>query len=63
MRYVLGLYPTLQHCTYFAFGAQVWEEQFSSAGLGGFFKPCAYLESHAASGQALSAGVSAASRL
>lgn len=48
---------------HFAHAAQAWEQQFSSAGLDGFFKPCAYLEEHAASGQDLSAGVSATSRL
>ncbi len=43
--------------------AQSWEKQFTAAGVGGFFTPCAYLKDRAASGKELSAGVSAASKL
>jgi len=42
---------------------QAWEQQFSSAGLGGFFRPCKYLADRAASGQQLSAGLESSSRL
>ncbi|GAB4814330.1 hypothetical protein N2152v2_001376 [Parachlorella kessleri] len=40
-----------------------WSRQFEAVGLGGFFKPCAYLERAARSGIKLSAGSQAASKL
>ena len=46
-----------------AFTTQAWEKQFSAAGVGGFFAPCNYLKDRAASGQELSAGMSASSKL
>lgn len=42
---------------------KVWEQHFSPAGLGGFFKPCKYLEDCAASGAELSAGIQTTSRM
>eukprot|EP00887_Chlorella_sp_A99_P004050 scaffold11.g4050.t1 len=40
-----------------------WEQQFAAAGLGGFFKPCPYLQRAAAQGRKLGAGAAQASRL
>ncbi len=40
-----------------------WSRQFEAAGLGGFFKPCAYLERCVRSGTKLSAGPPAASKM
>jgi enoyl-CoA hydratase/3-hydroxyacyl-CoA dehydrogenase len=40
-----------------------WAQQFAAAGLDGFFKPSAYLESCARSGAKLSAGKNAASKM
>lgn len=40
-----------------------WAAQFKSAGLEGFFKPCAYLEKAAREGTKLEAGVAAASKM
>ena len=40
-----------------------WAVQFDSVGLGGFFKPCAYLERAAREGRKLEAGVDAPAKL
>lgn len=40
-----------------------WESQFAAKGLGGFFKPCAYLKRAATEGTKLGAGRSKAARL
>lgn len=40
-----------------------WAEQFESAGLAGFFKPCKYLQDAADSGSQLSAGNRPGSKL
>jgi enoyl-CoA hydratase/3-hydroxyacyl-CoA dehydrogenase len=40
-----------------------WSKQFESVGLGGFFKPCAYLEKAARQGTKLEAGLGGASKM
>jgi enoyl-CoA hydratase/3-hydroxyacyl-CoA dehydrogenase len=42
---------------------QAWEKQFDAVGLGGFFKPCAYLERVAREGKKLEAGVDVPAKL